>query len=318
LRPAVVNWSGETAHLADATVLTIGVFDGVHIGHQALIGQAVAEAGREGVQAACLTFFPSPDVVLRGQEAQYLLLPEERAELMLRLGVDLVVVTEFSAEMAAMSAAEFMGRVVSSLRPLQVWVGEDFALGHHRMGGLSALSSLGHELGYCLRVMARRRLGGEVVSSSRIRRCLDQGDVSAAAELLGRPYSVTGSVVRGDGRGRILGYPTANVAYDLRKRLPADGVYAAWVVRAGQVSGAVVNVGVRPTFSLSDRTLEAYLFDFDGDLYGERVRVDFMARLRAEVRFDSPAELVGQLQHDVGHAKRLLAVSAHPEIAHGL
>lgn len=318
MTPAVVRWAGEPTAVVEASVMTIGVFDGIHIGHQALIGQAVAEAEREGVVAAGLTFFPSPDVVLRGQPARYLLLPEERSEIMLGLGLGLVVVTEFSADLAAMSAADFMERLSFSFHPRQVWVGEDFALGHDRAGGLEALADLGRRLGYRLRVLARRRLGGEVVSSTLVRRCLDEGDVEKAAAMLGRPYSVSGLVVHGDSRGRTLGYPTANVDYDIRKRLPADGVYAAQVRNGAMRHASVVNIGVRPTFAAVGRTLEAHLLDFCGDLYGEEVRVDFVARLRGEMRFAHPDELVAQLGRDVERARELLEAESGVEAVQGI
>ncbi len=308
-----MRWAGESTAVVEASVMTIGVFDGIHIGHQALIGETVAEAEREGVVPAGLTFFPSPDVVLRGQPARYLLLPEERSAIMMGLGLGLVVVTEFSAELAAMSAAEFMERLSYSFHPRQVWVGEDFALGHDRVGGLDALADLGRRLGYRLRVLARRRLGGEVISSTLVRRSLDEGDVKKAAAMLGRPYTVSGVVVRGDSRGRTLGYPTANVDYDIRKRLPADGVYAARVRSAAANHAAVVNVGVRPTFAAVGRTLEAHLLDFKGDLYGEEVRVDFVARVRGETRFSSADELVAQLGRDVERAQEWLQTESEVE-----
>ncbi|NLT43503.1 MAG: bifunctional riboflavin kinase/FAD synthetase [Anaerolineae bacterium] len=316
--PSVVRWAGERAPVVEATVMTIGVFDGVHIGHQALIGQAVDEGEREGVVSAGLTFFPSPEVVLRRQRPRYLMLPQERSQQMLALGLGLVVVTEFSSALASLSAADFMERVAYSFHPRQVWVGEDFALGRGRTGDLEALAQLGYKLGYRLRVLARRRVGGEVVSSTLIRRCLESGDVAKAASMLGRPHSVSGRVVSGDARGRDLGIPTANVDYDQRKHLPADGVYAAMVVNRGGSWPAVVNVGVRPTFAAVGRTLEAHLLDFGGDLYGEEVRVDFVARLRAETRFASPAELVEQVGRDVERARELLQPPTGVEAVRGV
>lgn len=303
---AVVHWSGEAVRMAEATVLTIGVFDGLHLGHQALIGEAVSAARREGVLAAGLTFFPSPEVVLRGQEAQYLLLPEERAEVMLSLELDLVIITEFSVTMAGMGAEEFMQRLAYSFGPREVWVGEDFALGRAREGDLTALAALGRKLGYRLCVLPRRRVGGEVASSTLVRRYLDGGRVDRVAALLGRPYSVCGTIVRGDGRGRHLGYPTANVAVHPQKRLPADGVYCAWLEHGGKRLPAVVNIGLRPTFGAGARTVEAHLLGFDGDLYGHRVQVTFLERLRGEIRFASPDQLMAQLAHDIEVAQRVL------------
>ncbi|NPV06629.1 MAG: bifunctional riboflavin kinase/FAD synthetase [Anaerolineae bacterium] len=314
----MVRWCGEPVRVADATVLTIGVFDGLHVGHQALIGETVASARGQGLLAACLTFFPSPDVVLRGQEPRYLLPLTERVELMSALGLDLIIVTKFGPEMAAMGAAEFMQRLGYSFRPRQVWVGEDFALGRQREGNLEALATIGRELGYELCVVPRCRVGDEVVSSTLVRRYLAEGRVARVAELLGRAYTVSGPVVPGAGRGRSLGYPTANVAVDQHKLLPADGVYCARLEWNGRSAPAVVNIGVRPTFEGSARTVEAHALDFGGDLYGERLTVAFLERLRGETRFPGAHELVAQLARDVEEARRVLEVGAAAEARRGV
>ncbi|MGI6209169.1 MAG: riboflavin biosynthesis protein RibF [Anaerolineae bacterium] len=315
---AVVHWSGEAVRVADDTVLTIGVFDGLHLGHQALIREAVSAARREGVPAAGLTFFPSPEVVLRAMEPLYLMLPEERADFMLGLGLDLVIISEFSLDMAVMGAEEFMERLSYSFGPREVWVGEDFALGRDREGGLEALTALGRRLGYRLCVLPRCRVGDDIASSTLVRRCLGAGNVEKAARLLGRPYSVCGRVVPGDGRGRHLGYPTANIAVHPHKRLPADGVYCAYVEHDGQMTPAVVNVGVRPTFGAETRTVEAHLLGFTGDLYGELVRLCFVERLRGEQRFSGAEELMAQLAHDVEDARRVFELGTAFEAGHGL
>jgi len=305
----VIHWSVEPEPLAPASVVTIGVFDGLHLGHQALIDQARQEARSLGVPVACVSFFPSPDSVLAGAPARYLLLPEERADLMLALGVDLVILARFDETVAALTAPAFMGRLQIALNPRQVWVGEDFALGRGRGGTPSVLADLGRELGYVLRVLPRCRVDGEVVSATLIRDLLCRGEVEKAARLLGRPYSLRGEVRHGVGRGRRLGFPTANLALPKEKLLPADGVYAGWARTGRSVYPAAINVGTNPTFEDRARSVEAFLLGFDGDLYGAEIELEMVARLRPEVKFGNIEQLQRQLTADVAAVSRILATS---------
>jgi riboflavin kinase / FMN adenylyltransferase len=310
LQPHIVHWSAESVEIAPASVTTIGVFDSLHLGHQALIGEAVASARRLGVPSACVTFYPSPEVVFGRAEPRYLLLPEERKEILWRLGVDIVVVTRFDRDFASLSAAQFMALLRDALHPVEVWVGDDFALGRDRRGDATVLAALGDTLGYSLGIVPRVRVDGDVVSSSLIRALVRVGEVERVAALLGRPYCLSGVVRHGFGVGRELGFPTANVATPPDKELPADGVYAACTEVDGQVWPVALSIGVRPTFEGHLRLVEAHLVGFDGDLYGRELAVSLVARLRGQTHFDSPGALIVQMREDV--ARTLAIVGAGP------
>ncbi|HEY58508.1 MAG TPA: bifunctional riboflavin kinase/FAD synthetase [Anaerolineae bacterium] len=300
----------EGVHLQGAW-LTIGAFDGVHLGHRAIIEPFVAEAHAAGAPAVVLTFFPHPSVVLQRQQRPfYLSTPEEKAELLGALGVDVVITHRFNRRVAALSARAFMERLKAHLGLRMLWVGYDFALGRNREGDIPTLKRLGEELGYQVHVMEAVTLNGEVISSSRIRTLLSAGQVEEAARLLGRPYQVTGKVVQGDGRGRQLGFPTANLKIWARRMVPGPGVYVAQARLAdGGTWGAVVNVGVRPTFEAQPRApwVEAHLLGFQGDLYGRCLTLAFLHRLREERPFPSPEALAEQIRRDVRRAEEMLA-----------
>jgi riboflavin kinase / FMN adenylyltransferase len=310
LQPHIVHWAAERVEIAPASVTTIGVFDSLHLGHQALIAEAVASAARLGVPSACVTFYPSPEVVFGRAEPRYLLLPDERKEILGRLGVDIVVVTRFDRDFASLGAAEFMALLRDVLHPVQVWVGDDFALGRDRCGDAPALAVLGDRLGYSLGVVPRLRIDGDVVSSSLIRTLVRQGAVERVTALLGRPYSLRGVVRHGFGVGRGLGFPTANVATPPEKQLPADGVYAAVTEVDGRVWPVALSIGVRPTFDGHLRLVEAHLIGFDGDLYGQELAVSLVARLRGQMHFGSPEALIEQMRGDV--ARTMAIVGAAP------
>ncbi len=294
-----------------ATWLTIGSFDGVHRGHQSIIHQLVEKAHAAGAPAAVLTFFPHPNVVLRNlQEPIYLTSPEERAALLGYLGVDIVVTHPFTLELAGMSANDFLALVNQHLHPRHLMVGYDFALGRRREGTVPRLQALGKEYGFTLDVIQPIQLEGEIVSSSQIRAALTGGDLEKVNRLLGRPYAVSGEVVHGDGRGRRLGIPTANLDVWPWRILPKTGVYVCRAMIDGQVWGAVTNVGVRPTFENQQTTphIEAHVLDFERDLYGEAINLEFIARLRDEQRFPNIDALITQIQQDIQVArKKLLA-----------
>ena len=300
----------DGVHLQGAW-LTIGAFDGVHVGHQAIIEPFVAQAHAAGAPAVVLTFFPHPEVVLqRRRRPFYLSTPEEKADLLGSLGVDVVITHRFNRRVAALSARAFMERLKAHLDLRMLWVGYDFALGRNREGDIPTLKRLGEELGYRVHVVEAVTLKGEVISSSHIRALLSAGRVEEAARLLGRPYQVAGRVVPGDGRGRALGFPTANLKIWRRRMVPGPGVYVAQAQLAdGRTWGAVVNVGTRPTFEIQPKPprVEAHLLGFHGDLYGQCLTLSFLHRLREERRFPSPEDLAAQIRQDLRRAEEMLA-----------
>jgi riboflavin kinase/FMN adenylyltransferase len=302
--------------LGHGAYLTIGNFDGVHRGHQMLVSEMVTAAHAAGCLAGLLTFDPHPLAVLRPDlPLAYLTSPEERAAILAALGLDFVLIWPFDRATAGLSAAAFMVQLIGRVPLCALWIGPDFALGRGREGDAGRLHELGRELGYEVRVMPAYDWGGEPVRSSRIRALLaEDGAVDQVAGLLGRPYQVWGEVGAGAQRGRSLGFPTANIALPAGRLTPAFGVYACWAWHGERGYPAVVNVGVRPsfdnqqgTFDSGRHTIEAYLLDFDGDLYGATLGLSFIRRLRGERRFDDIAALVAQIRSDAEAARGILA-----------
>jgi riboflavin kinase/FMN adenylyltransferase len=293
--------------LADVpgTVVTIGAYDGVHRGHRALIGVVTDRARELGVSSAMVTFDRHPATVVRPESAPKLLTDtEQKLELLADTGLEWVVVVHFDEHRASESAEDFVNEVlVGCLRARSVVVGEDFHFGRGRRGNVALLRSLGADLGFDVMGVGLVTVPGldEPVSSTAIRTALSRGEVETAARLLGRPYEVRGTVETGDRRGRELGFPTANVAVPAEILVPADGIYAGWYTRPdGETKSAAISVGRRPTFYDSGpRLVEAYLLDFDDDLYGEEARVRFVAKLHDEEKFDSAEALVEQMHKDV-------------------
>lgn len=288
-------------------VVVLGNFDGVHLGHRAVIRRAV-EAGREsGRRVIAASFDPHPKSVIRpGAEPWLLSSPEMRRELLLNCGVDEVRFISFDAELSRKSPEDFVRDVlVGELEAAEVIVGENFRFGHKAAGSFEDLARTMAEIGGEAHAVEIQALNGanEMISSSRIRSMLSEGEAEGAARLLGRPYAVRGEVVEGDRRGATIGFPTANLAPDPRVLIPARGVYAghADVLRDGkrQRYAACTNVGVAPTFDRQENRIEAYLLDFEGDLYGETVEVAFTHRLRAEKKFSGVEELKAQISADV-------------------
>lgn len=289
--------------------LTIGSFDGLHRGHQEIIRQMAAEAHAQQSPAVVLSFYPHPSKVLgKRQDFKYLSSPEERNQQLRELGVDLAITHPFNLQVAGLSARAFMERLKQHLGLVELWVGYDFALGRKREGDIPALSQLGAELGYRLQVIDAVRSSDQPVSSSLVREALAQGEVQQAHLLLGRPYSLTGIVVPGDGRGQTIGIPTANLDIWNEKAVPKPGVYVCQAVLDGQTWGAVSNIGYRPTFEdqpVSAR-VETHLLDYRGDLYGRQLRLSFLERLRDEQRFPGIEALVQQIHTDIDQARLLL------------
>jgi riboflavin kinase/FMN adenylyltransferase len=304
-------WPGERA------VITIGAYDGVHRGHQAVIAEVRRLSAEMGARSVVVTFDQHPASVVRPESAPRLLtdLPQ-KLQLLAATGVDATVLVSFDAEQSREAPADFVQRVlVDCLRTAAVVVGEDFHFGYQRRGNVALLRDLGVDADFEVRpveLLGRTDGVEEAVSSTAIRRALAGGDVEVAASLLGRPYEVRGLVVQGDQRGRLLGFPTANVEVPILCCLPADGVYAGWYECAdGSVHPCAMNLGRRPTFfeHANVSLLEAHLIDFNGDLYGQSARVSFTHFLRSERKFDGIDALITQLKHDVEHARSLLGIS---------
>lgn len=289
--------------------LSIGKFDGVHLGHQTILKELTAGAHAVGAPAVVLTFYPHPSVVLHGPlESFYLNLPEDKAEILGELGVDLVITYPFTQEVARYSADHFLRELDDHLGLEQLWVGHDFTLGHNREGDVPRLRQIGKEIGFGVHTISPVAQGGEVVSSSRIRRLLEEGRVEQAASLMGRSFSIRGEVTGGEKRGRTLGFPTANLTVARERVVPGAGVYASLVTHKGVAYQAVTNVGVRPTFESGQVAprVETHLLGFEGDLYGEELKISFEVRLRGEQRFANADALIHQIKADIEKAKEVL------------
>lgn len=293
-------------------VVTIGVFDGVHTGHQQTIGHAVKRAREMGLPAVVLTFDPHPSEVVRpGSHPAMLTSPQRKAELLAGLGVDVLCVQPFTLDFSKLDADRFVHDVlVEHLHAALVVVGENFRFGHKAAGDVELLAKLGRTFGFAVESAPLVTADGTVYSSTYVRACVDAGDVEAAAAVLGRPHRLEGVVVRGDQRGREIGFPTANLMVARYAAVPADGVYAAWLVRGNERLPAAVSIGTNPTFAGQDRRVEAYVLDFSGDLYGERLALDFVSHLRPTLKFDGVPALVEAIEDDVARTRAVLGVPA--------
>jgi riboflavin kinase / FMN adenylyltransferase len=293
------------------SVVTIGVFDGVHLGHQRVVGRAAEVATELGLPVVVVTFDPHPDEVVRpGSHPPFLCTARRRAELLAGLGADAVCVLPFTREFSELGPDEFVRAVlVDRLHAARVVVGEDFRFGYRAAGDVPLLAQLGEKYDFTVEGVPLLADNGVTISSTEIRQRLAAGDVAGAARDLGRPHRVEGVVVRGHQRGRALGFPTANLETLPHTAIPADGIYAGWLTtldpsgRELERWPAAISVGTNPTFDGQERSIEAYALDRDDlDLYGAHVAVDFAARLRGMERFDSVDELVAQMHRDVAAA----------------
>jgi riboflavin kinase/FMN adenylyltransferase len=293
--------------------VTVGNFDGVHRGHRSLVEGAVREARERGGTAVALTFDPHPSRVLSPDRAPSTLMTlDQRAEALAALGIDCLAVLPFTFELSRQTPADFARTVLrDAVGARVVVVGENFRFGRGREGDLAVLARLGDSLGFAVRGSPPVVHEGAPISSTRIREALARGAVRAAREMLGRRFFVEGTVVKGFGRGREIGLPTANLAL-VNETLPARGVYACWCRGLGEADGdlhpAVVNIGHRPTFGGGAVSVEAHLLDFSGDIYGRTLRTEFEERLREERTFAGPEALVAQVQDDVARARRMLDI----------
>jgi riboflavin kinase / FMN adenylyltransferase len=330
----VQRWRGQDEIPTDwgRCVLTIGVFDGVHRGHAELIAHAVKSGRARGVPTVLMTFDPHPmEVVFPGSHPAQLTTLTRRAELAEELGVDVFLVVPFTPDFMKLTPERYVHELlVERLHVVEVVVGENFTFGKKAAGNVDFLRAAGEKFGFAVEGMSlvsesliAEHHHAETVtfSSTYIRSCVDAGDVVAATEALGRPHRVEGVVVRGDGRGKVLGFPTANVAPPMYSAIPADGVYAAWftVLGHGPVVGSVVpgeryqaavSVGTNPTFSGRTRTVEAFVLDTAADLYGQHVAVDFIARIRGQKKFDNVGDLVKAMERDTEKARTILRDSS--------
>ena len=289
--------------------LTIGIFDGVHLGHRALIQRLVDGAHAAGSQAVLLTFHPHPAVVLGSSlEFKFLSTADEKADLLESLGVDVLITQPFDRDFANQTADEFMQRLKQTLGLQHLVIGYDTALGRGRMGDATYLTRLGETLKFKVEVVPPVLSGESILSSNALRTLVQAGAVDQAASLLGYLYPISGQVIHGDGRGRHINLPTANIDYPVDKVIPANGIYATWVWLGGERLRGATNIGINPTFTPDKKTasLETHLLDFDRDLYGQQVKLEFVARLREERKFQSVQELLEQINRDIAQTRLIL------------
>ncbi len=289
--------------------LTIGVYDGIHRGHREIIKKLVRDAHANHAPAVVLTFHPHPASVLTGRKIQCLTTPDERAELLGSLGVDVVITQRFTRDLSTATAHEYMTRLKASLGLSHLLIGYDFALGKGREGNAPRLAEIGKELGYSVEIVPAVGDESGVISSTAIRKLVSTGSVAEAAKLLDYPYSMGGMVIHGAGRGRKINFPTANIDYPQNKVIPTHGIYACWAVLGDERFMAATNIGLNPTFTPERTTpsLEAYLLDFDRDIYDQYLKLEFVARLRDEIRYTSVDALINQIHDDVNQTRAILS-----------
>jgi riboflavin kinase/FMN adenylyltransferase len=287
--------------------VTIGNFDGVHLGHQALIGQMVELSHNRNQPAVVVTFFPNPtDYFHPDLQSFYLTTLNEKCGALLDLNVDEVVTLRFNQELAEKTAFEFLSKLKNKLGLSTLMVGDDFALGKNRMGTISVLKDLGKEMGFEVLVINQVKLEDEQISSTRIRKFLDAGELPKVEELLGRPYEVSGWVGHGADRGTSIGLPTANMDHWRKKKLPAVGVYATRVLLTGEVYLGITNIGFRPTFETQDQpNVETHILDFADNIYGKRMTLQFIEKIRDEQKFANLDAFLEQIERDKATARRI-------------
>jgi riboflavin kinase/FMN adenylyltransferase len=290
------------------SLLTIGVFDGVHLGHQALLGQLKKKAAERSLASGVVTFQSHPRRVLQpSNKLPFLNDVEGRLEKIRGLGIDLVVAIPFTSETARISAYDFIALLRKYLRMKGLVIGPDFALGRKREGNIETLAQLGQDMGFTVDIIKPFTIAGEVVSSTILRNTLANGDIRKTSRLLGHHFYLKGLVVAGTQHGRDLGFPTANLEIHGGQALPPNGVYVTITEIGDRRYASITNIGTRPTFGDNPQTVETYIMDFNGELYGRVIRVSFVDRLRNEVKFKSPEELKNQIARDVAAARALLS-----------
>ena len=299
------------------TVLTIGVFDGVHQGHCHLLRRLVQRSGPHRTPGV-ITFTNHPATVLRPDfQVSYINTPQQKVKLLEAQGMGLVVPLEFTAELSRISAREFTTALVEILNMRGLIAGPDFALGQNRQGDAQVLKTLGDELGFWVETVEPLTLDGALVRSRRVRKAIRLGDVAAAGILLGRDFSLTGTVVVGNRQGRELGFPTANLDVNPEMMIPGDGIYATWAILEGERYLSAASIGIRPTFGLRERVIEVHLLDFNQDIYGAELGVEFVEKLRDQETFATVEALVEQIGQDVEAARRTLESGRNETLAPG-
>lgn len=289
--------------------LTIGSFDGLHIGHQTIIQQLVTEAHQAQQPAIVITFFPNPTVFFRKLQSPFYLTTNPEKEMLLhQMGVDQTIFLPFNQELAQTSAEDFINSLFKRFSFEEIYVGYDFHFGANRAGNAQKLEQFGEKLGFSVKIQQPIFWGDLSVSSSLIRNMVTEGSVEKLFPYLQRWYSLMGEVVHGDGRGKKLGMPTANIAFENQKLLPANGIYAARIHIHGAVRAAAVSIGVRPTFYQTpvERTVEAYILDWDQNIYGNLVNLEFVRRLRDEIKYNSADELTSQVEKDIQLTREII------------
>jgi len=289
------------------TLLTIGVFDGVHAGHRYLLKTLQQQAAEKNLLSGVVTFNPHPQSVLHPRnQLLWLSDPEDRVKSLQKLGINLVAVLTFTPEVAQLSAQEFMSLVKKHLRMRSIMVGPDFTLGRGQEGNIHLLRALGREMKFSVEVIPPYTINGEVVSSTLIRQALTQGDMGKVRRLMGHYFQIGGKVIASDRRGRILGFPTANLDIKPQQALPGNGIYATITQVDDKQFPSATNIGTRPTFGEGEKNVETHLLNYKGDLYGKEIRVEFMQKLRDEQRFPSSEELKAQIRKDIREVEAIL------------
>jgi len=288
-------------------LLTIGVFDGVHLGHKYLISQLTEHARQQNLLSGVVTFRQHPQEILSPQtKLPFLTDLTRRANLLKNEGVEAIITLSFTRELAQLSARQFVSLLKKYLRMRGIVIGPDFSLGRNREGSTSTLHALGQDMNFSVTVIPPIMVNGEVVSSTAIRKALADGDMKRVVNLTGRPFSLHGRVITGSGRGIGLGFPTANLDVNSEQALPAEGVYATWAYIDDKAYQSMTNIGKRPTFGGSERTVEVYVINYHSDLYGRELKIDIIDRLRDEKQFDTVDELKKQITEDVKQGRTIL------------
>ena len=290
------------------TVLTIGVFDGVHLGHKHLLSQLIERARQRNLLSGVVTFDPHPQEVLSPEtKLAFLTDVDQRATLLKSEGIEAVIILPFTQELAQLSAYQFVGLLKNYLRMKELVIGPDFTLGRDRGGGVNTLQTLGEDMGFTVTVVPPVMINGEMVSSTAIRKALTSGDLKRVHDLIGRPFSLHGQVVRGASRGAKLNFPTANLDINPEQALPAEGVYATWAYINNEAYESMTNIGRQPTFDGRQRVVEVYILDYQGNLYGQELKIDIIERLRGEQQFDTAEALRQQITEDIKQGKAILS-----------
>ena len=304
----VINSIQNIPEELHGSVVTIGNFDGVHLGHQAVFGQVIEEAHKTNRRAVVITFDPHPKMILHPERRPFYLITtiEEKIALIAETGIDALIVIPFSLTFAGTTAGEFVSNILwNKLKISKIIIGHDYTFGRNKEGNEAFLAAYGERMGFAVEVIHAFRIKETVISSTRIRNALLAGQVRLASEWLGRPYNLAGTVIHGHQRGAGLGFPTANINPE-KLLLPSDGVYAVIVCLKRNRYQGVLNIGNNPTFGDMSRSVEAFILDFKGDIYDKNIEVLFIDQIRPEIKFDGPEKLIAQINRDIAQAKDIL------------